>query len=133
VSVPTGSEAAKVRILTGPQFHAMRLANTGLCWMESTGAEPAYPLQPILSLPEKLPSDACRQNLDVPYADFGTPELENPPQKRWPLSPSPHFKIGDNCGHTDSNRRRGGKREQQLYTSWATTEVVHFQRLIDPA
>jgi hypothetical protein len=41
--VPTGSEAAKVRILTGPQFHAMRLANTGLCWMESTGAEPAYP------------------------------------------------------------------------------------------
>jgi hypothetical protein len=26
-----------------------------------------------------------------------------------------------------------GRGEQQLYTSWATPEVVHFQRLIDPA
>src|ERR1700738_3900105 len=26
-----------------------------------------------------------------PNPDFGIPELEKPPQKRWPLSPSPHF------------------------------------------
>jgi hypothetical protein len=62
---------------------------------------------------------------------FGTPKLENPPQNRRPLSPSPHFKIGDNRGHTDSNRRRGGKREQPTVHIMGDAEVIHFQRLID--
>jgi hypothetical protein len=73
-------------------------------WVPSwLSQEIVAPTHGSYNLTERTPKRAIRSQIRPFWA-------QHLGRNRWPLSPSPHFKIGDNFGRTDSNRRRGEKR-----------------------